>query len=55
MSDEDREAITGAVLDIAAIRIGKRHRKDMGDLASLAADIAEIGLLHAVVVKPDGQ
>ena len=55
MSDEDREAITGAALDIAAIRVGERHRKDMGDIASLARNIAEIGLLHAIVVKPDGR
>jgi N6-adenosine-specific RNA methylase IME4 len=41
------------VIDIAAIRVGSRHRKDMGDLDGLAADIAEIGLLQPIVVTPD--
>src|SRR4030042_1306076 len=40
---------------IADIRIGERHRKDMGDLESLARSIDEIGLLHPVVVTPDGR
>ena len=39
---------------IADIRIGERHRKDMGDLEGLARSIDEIGLLHPVVVRPDG-
>jgi ParB/RepB/Spo0J family partition protein len=43
------------VIDIAAIRVGSRHRKDMGDLASLARGIADVGLLHAIVVTPDGR
>jgi hypothetical protein len=33
------------VLPIADIRIGRRHRRDLGDIASLARDIDEIGLL----------
>ncbi|MBU1067903.1 ParB N-terminal domain-containing protein [Patescibacteria group bacterium] len=37
------------------IRIGPRHRKRMGDIDKLAASIAEVGLLHPVVVKPDGE
>lgn len=36
------------------IRIGERHRRDMGDIASLAESIEAIGLLHPVVVTPDG-
>jgi N6-adenosine-specific RNA methylase IME4 len=39
---------------ITTIRVGKRHRKDLGDIRSLARSIAEIGLLHPVVVRPDG-
>jgi len=39
---------------IADIRTGERHRKDLGDITSLAASIAEIGLLHPIVVTPDG-
>ena len=42
-------------LDIASIRVGERRRKDMGDIASLARSIADVGLLHAVVVTPDGR
>jgi ParB-like chromosome segregation protein Spo0J len=41
-------------MPIADIKIGIRHRKDMGDIAGLAASIAEIGLLHPIVVKSDG-
>ena len=38
---------------IAAIKVGKRHRKDHGDIAGLAASMNEIGLLHPPVVTPD--
>jgi ParB-like chromosome segregation protein Spo0J/N6-adenosine-specific RNA methylase IME4 len=38
---------------ITAIRVGKRHRKDLGDIRSLAQSIQEIGLLHPVVIRPD--
>jgi N6-adenosine-specific RNA methylase IME4 len=36
------------------IRVGKRHRRDLGDIAGLAASMGELGLLHPVVVRPDG-
>jgi N6-adenosine-specific RNA methylase IME4 len=39
-------------LAIAKIKVGVRHRRDMGDLAGLSASIAENGLLHPVVVTP---
>lgn len=39
---------------IADIIIGTRHRKDMGDIAALAKSIDDVGLLHPVVVRPDG-
>jgi N6-adenosine-specific RNA methylase IME4 len=45
---------TQHTLPIADIRIGSRHRRDLGDIASLAATIAEVGLLHPIVVRPDG-
>jgi ParB family chromosome partitioning protein len=41
-----------AVFDV---RDGSRHRKDMGDLASLAKSIQAVGLLHPIVVTPDRQ
>src|SRR5262245_26619320 len=39
-------------LPLDTIRIGKRHRKDMGDIAALAASMAE-ALFHPIVVTPD--
>jgi ParB-like chromosome segregation protein Spo0J len=35
---------------ISAIIIGQRHRRDMGDIAALAASIEAVGLLHFPVV-----
>lgn len=46
----DTERITRAVDEI---RVGERHRHDLGDIASLARDIAEVGLLHPVVITSD--
>lgn len=40
---------------IREISVGRRHRKDMGDLDTLAGSIAEIGMLHPIVVRPDGK
>lgn len=37
------------------IKIGKRHRVDMGDLASLVADIEQNGLLQPIAVTPEGE
>lgn len=36
------------------IKVGKRFRKDLGDLSSLKKSIQEIGLLHPIVVDPNG-
>jgi hypothetical protein len=33
----------GKTVPITAIRVGKRHRKDLGDIRSLARSIQEIG------------
>jgi hypothetical protein len=49
----ERETPASDALDISAIRVGQRHRKDMGDIGRLAANIADVGLLHPVVVTPD--
>ncbi len=40
---------------IDAIQVGFRYRKDLGDLWSLADSIGEVGLLHPVVVTPEGR
>ena len=37
------------------IAVGARHRRDLGDVASLAASIERNGLLHPVVVTPNGR
>jgi ParB-like nuclease domain len=37
-------------IPIARIKIGKRHRKNMGDIESLARSIEAVELLHPVVV-----
>jgi len=42
-------------MDIANIKIGKRFRKDLGDVGELAASIDKLGLLQPVVVSADGQ
>jgi ParB family transcriptional regulator, chromosome partitioning protein len=39
---------------IASIRISKRIREEFGDVESLAASMATIGLLHPIVVTPEG-
>lgn len=41
-------------LRIDSIAVGIRHRREMGDIGTLAGSISEIGLLHPVVVRPDG-
>jgi ParB family transcriptional regulator, chromosome partitioning protein len=45
-----------SILPVDKIQIGTRHRREMGDIASLAGSMAEPhGLLHPVVVRPDGK
>ena len=36
------------------IKIGDRRRKDLGDVQALAESIKRVGLLHPIVVSPDG-
>jgi N6-adenosine-specific RNA methylase IME4 len=42
----------GATRRISDVTIGVRHRRDLGDIEGLAANIAEVGLLHPIVVTP---
>ena len=37
------------------IEVGFRYRKDLGDPRALADSITEVGLLHPVVVTPEGR
>jgi N6-adenosine-specific RNA methylase IME4 len=40
-------------LPLTDIKVGRRHRKDLGDVAALARSIEETGLLHPIVVAAD--
>lgn len=40
---------------ISGIKIGSRHRKAQGDIKALAASIADVGLLHPIVLVPGGK
>jgi ParB/RepB/Spo0J family partition protein len=40
--------------DITDIITGIRHRRDLGDIDSLARSIADVGLLHPIVIRKDG-
>lgn len=43
-------------MNIADIKVGKRFRKDMGDIAGLGANItSDVGLLQPIVVRRKGQ
>jgi ParB family chromosome partitioning protein len=39
-------------IPIDQVTIGERFRTDLGDIAALAASIADVGLLHPIVVTP---
>jgi hypothetical protein len=45
--------ISSSQVPIDSVKIGSRFRKDLGDIASLAKDIREIGLLHPIVINQD--
>ena len=42
------------MMPIGAIKVGKRHRQDLGDIEALAKSIATNGLLHPITVDGDG-
>src|ERR1700730_7040743 len=42
-------------MNIDQIQVGFRYRKDLGDVRVLAESIAEVGLLHPVVVTSEGR
>jgi ParB family chromosome partitioning protein len=44
-----------AKLAVSKIRIRNRYRKSLGNTESLAASIKELGMLHPIVVRPDGR
>jgi ParB-like chromosome segregation protein Spo0J len=42
-------------LPLDRIVVGERHRRDMGDIAGLAASIDAIGLLNPITVDENGR
>lgn len=51
-----RKPVNGAaVMQISKISIGKRHRRDLGDIDALAASIRDIGLLYPITVDERGR
>jgi N6-adenosine-specific RNA methylase IME4/ParB-like chromosome segregation protein Spo0J len=52
--DAPATAVAQPTMPLAYIKVGVRHRRDLGDIPSLARNIQEIGLLHPIVVRPDG-
>jgi N6-adenosine-specific RNA methylase IME4 len=40
-------------MEIEAIKVGARHRRDFGDIDELAANIADVGLLQPIAITPD--
>ena len=48
------QAGANGLVAITAIKVGERHRGDLGDLRSLARSIEDVGLLHPVVVDKTG-
>ncbi|WP_051433261.1 ParB N-terminal domain-containing protein [Promicromonospora kroppenstedtii] len=50
----EADALAGALtVTVDSIIVGARHRKDAGDLDSLAASIDQLGLLQPITVTPD--
>ncbi|MFZ2143816.1 MAG: ParB N-terminal domain-containing protein, partial [Xanthobacteraceae bacterium] len=39
---------------ISDIKVGSRIRRDLGDIDEFARSIAEVGLLHPIVIRADG-
>ncbi|MDS2171834.1 ParB N-terminal domain-containing protein [Nesterenkonia sp. CL21] len=39
---------------VSSIRVGARHRKDLGDIDALAESIDQHGLLQTITIAPDG-
>src|SRR6266705_803613 len=42
-------------MQIDQIQVGFRYRRELGDVRALADSIAEVGLLHPIVVTPEGR
>jgi ParB family chromosome partitioning protein len=47
--------MTDNIRKISEIKIGKRHRKSMGDIRAFADNIKTIGLLHPIVINKNDE
>jgi hypothetical protein len=57
MLDRSQQVVPtgGEVRAIADIKVGKRHRHDLGDINALAQKIADFGLFHPIVVNRNNE
>ena len=44
-----------ATRQISSIRVGHRHRRDLGDIDHLSSSIATLGVLQPIVIKPNDE
>jgi N6-adenosine-specific RNA methylase IME4 len=44
---------SSTTIPVTDIRLGPRHRKDLGDIEALARSIDKVGLLQPIVIRPD--
>jgi hypothetical protein len=49
----EKKPTAAVMMACGSIRMGNRHRKEMGNLQSLADSIAALGLLHPIGITPD--
>ena len=55
MAESHAEPHGAAAWRIDRIFVGPRTRRDMGDIAALAASIGDLGLLNPITVDEDGR
>ena len=53
MSESNGGMEKSTTVRIADVKLGDRHRRDLGDVDALVRSIQDIGLLHPIVVAPD--
>ncbi len=53
MSESNQGMEKSTTVRIDAVKLGDRHRRDLGDVDSLVRSIQVVGLLHPIVLTPD--
>ena len=51
----NRPVMLVETVKLSDIKVGNRHRKDLGDVQALADSIRELGLLHPPVINSEGE